>query len=911
MGKIVGIDLGTTNSVIAIVDGPTPRVLDNREARAHTRSVVGLKKRRGGQGKPEQTEVLVGDAAMDNFQMAHQDTIISIKRLMGRGIGDPEVQRVRQTAPYRIVEPANGTSDSLRVVMGGKEYSAIEISAMILRKLKDDAEFRLGEPVTHAVITVPAYFTQIQRDATRKAGLGAGLTITKILEEPTAAAIAFGVETGDSTPKTALVFDLGGGTFDISVLMWAASTFAPLNLEGDMWLGGDNFDRLLVDHAVGHVRREFGMDPTGNGRFMAELTKAAQAVKERLSSANSADLLVPGILHDDAGNLIDLDMEITREEFEGMILPLVGRFRRCHCGQANHAKDPSCAACRQPLTGPVEEGKTLQLVRKALQHPNVNMTPEQIDFVIMAGNATSIPLVQTTIEEMFGTEKILRRMHPKHCVAIGAAIVAAWQGAQAMCQAPDPEDPTRECGHINADDARVCGRCGAAMERPSQEGAKAPVNAKVAAGQICGIAPVYYGAQTHGDRFNVFVAKGDAFPTAEPIAQVFRTRMPKQRMISIPIYGGDNLDRASANEFQCGAFAVLPPDLPKGTPVRVKIWLNVEGIFGISAHLDDGTDLKPWQVHGEQDAKVIKGIEKVEGLVAAGGQTVGGELGEARRAVYDRLQAHQFEAAQREVERAERAAAALGGSAPTVSLKAKAENLIRWGDFVLQQYRLGPRSRLRAADERPAERCAGRLEGRRRPAARRPLHRLRRGGRPAARSGLHLPRHPQRHRDAHRRDRSGAGRRPAPPARAGRAGRAPQHAGRRRRPARPHRTGQPGGAPAGGRQGPALFVGSRDPERPARLPDLRRGLVGARVGRRRRSPHRPHRLTWTARSARIGGCRTKRTRVRPAAPTSARSTASARSRAAGPPRRRRRCAPPCRGGSSPAPSAWACSSPPS
>ena len=259
MGKILGIDLGTTNSVMAIVDGPTPRVLDNREAKPQTRSVVGLKKRRG-KGPQEQHEVLVGDAAMDNFQMATQDTILSIKRLMGRGVNDPDVQRARQAQLYKIVEPSDGTSDSIRVIMGGKEHSPIEISAMILRKLKEDAEFRLGEPVTHAVITVPAYFTQIQRDATRKAGLAAGLRVTKILEEPTAAAIAFGVETGDSAPKTALVFDLGGGTFDISVLMWAANTFAPLNLEGDMWLGGDNFDRLLIEHVVARVRHEYTLE---------------------------------------------------------------------------------------------------------------------------------------------------------------------------------------------------------------------------------------------------------------------------------------------------------------------------------------------------------------------------------------------------------------------------------------------------------------------------------------------------------------------------------------------------------------------------------------------------------------------------------------------------------------------------
>jgi molecular chaperone DnaK len=176
------------------------------------------------------------------------------------------------------------------------------------------------------VITVPAYFGQAQKAATREAGQKAGMTIIKILDEPTAAAIAFGMDSSDgSDQKTILVYDLGGGTFDISVLIMAGSVFAPVNLEGDMWLGGDNFDQVLIDHAVQRIKQDYGIDPTGNMRFMVALKNASQAVKERLSSARTADMIVAGMLQDNSGNLIDVEMEVTREEYERMIRPLVDR----------------------------------------------------------------------------------------------------------------------------------------------------------------------------------------------------------------------------------------------------------------------------------------------------------------------------------------------------------------------------------------------------------------------------------------------------------------------------------------------------------------------------------------------------------------------------------------------------------
>lgn len=645
MGKIIGIDLGTTNSAVAIVDGPQPRILDNKEAKPQTRSVVGLKKRKG-KGGDGRTEVLVGDAAVDNWPLAPKDTIVSVKRLMGRGVADEEVQRIRQTVQYQIVEPSDGTKDSLRVVLGDKQYSPVEVSALILKKLKEDAEFRAGDKVTHAIITVPAYFSQIQRDATRKAGAAVGLKVIKILDEPTAAAIAFGMESSESAdPKYLLVYDLGGGTFDVSVLMWAGNVFAPLNLEGDMWLGGDNFDQLLVDHACRHVKEEFDIDPSSNLRFMVALRKACQAVKERLSAGRSADLIVTGMLQDDEGNLIDVELEVTREEFERMIRPLVD--------------------------------KTVSVVKKAVSNADMNI--EQIDHVLMAGNATCVPLVQRAMEELFGEEKILRKTHPKHSVAMGAAILAARIGQHIVCES---------CGHANPSDADACEQC----ERPLQSGdAAREEGASGDSVAVVGIAPFYYGIQSAGDQFNVFIRKNDPYPTLEPQTLTFYTRTPDQRMISIPVYGGDNTEKASTNEKQGEAFAILPSGLPEKTPMRIRLWLDSDGVFDLDASLEDGTSLEPWILQGETDAKAVAAIEKIEGAVikvrqeGALSPEDADSLENARNRAFKELQGRNPEGAMAAVDEVgkitERSDEEEGED-----LAAKAERATGFVQFVLHQY---------------------------------------------------------------------------------------------------------------------------------------------------------------------------------------------------------------------------------
>src|ERR1035438_546283 len=289
MSKCIGIDLGTTNSVAAIREG-TFRVLQNRESADLTRSVVGEYK----------NQKLVGEPALDRQKLAPKDTIESIKRVMGRGFRDEHVQRLLGKAAYSIVEPSDGTDDDVRVIMGGKEYSPIQISSMILKKVKDDAEMRLNDKVEYAVITVPAYFTEKQKDATRKAGQLAGLKVQKILEEPIAVAIAFGVDNvGADDCKTILVYDLGGGAFDVSVMTIVGGSFVLLDIEGDMWLGGEDFDRKILDHVLQHVSMVYGVDGAADSQFMVELKRKAERARMELSSMTDTDIIIPGSLKDD------------------------------------------------------------------------------------------------------------------------------------------------------------------------------------------------------------------------------------------------------------------------------------------------------------------------------------------------------------------------------------------------------------------------------------------------------------------------------------------------------------------------------------------------------------------------------------------------------------------------------------
>lgn len=655
MGKTVGIDLGTTNSVVATVEMDGPRILQNKEAEQMTRSIVTLNKK---------GEFLVGTPALRRWLLAPEDTIISIKRLMGRTYTDPEVAKIKNKAQYDIVEPSEGTKDSVCVKISDKEYYPVDISAMILAKLKRDAEFVLGDEVTHAVITTPAYFSDRQKYATREAGLKSGLIVMKILDEPTDAAIAFGLGSKESDAKTILVYDLGGGTFDISILMMAAGAFAPLNLEGDMWLGGDNFDQMIVDHIVIKIQKEHGIDATKNKRFMATLRLEAQRAKEALSAARSTEIVIPGSLQDENGNYIDVTEDITREQFEDMIRPLVDR--------------------------------AVSLVKKAVE--GANLTLEDIDYVLMAGNSTCVPLVQDSMVRLFGEDRILRKVHPKHSVALGAALAAVLfnQVACPKCETTNDREALEcsRCGFplVSAADKKRCLNCNEENEKTESKCVKCGfpfIDLKVPRE---GIAPFYYGVQTDKDKFNVFINKSDIFETPEENrkVQTFFTVYPGMRMINIPVYGGEDLQVASKNTKMGEAFAILPPGLPKDTPVRIKLWLNSQGVFELNAQLDDGRDLQPWILRGEIDQQAIEILVKTEKEKGKKEsqltQKEKARIEDLRNDILDKLKNSKFEEARDQANKLDDYVQKAGKIDTDKMLRQRAESLVGSALYIVNEY---------------------------------------------------------------------------------------------------------------------------------------------------------------------------------------------------------------------------------
>src|SRR5437763_6755678 len=287
MAKVIGIDLGTTNSVVAVMEAGEPTVLENNEGSMLSSSVVAITK---------SGERLVGQVAKRQAVTNPENTIFSIKRLMGRKFDDPEVQRTMKNVPYKITRAPNG---DVRVVLGGREYSPPEISAMILQKLRVDAEAKLGEKVNQAVITVPAYFNDAQRQATKDAGTIAGLEVLRIINEPTAASLAYGLD--KKGQETVLVFDLGGGTFDVSLLDVGDGVVEVRATSGDGHLGGDDFDKRIVDWLAEEFKRDQGIDLRQDPQALQRLYEAAERAKVELSSATTAQVTLPFITADAAG----------------------------------------------------------------------------------------------------------------------------------------------------------------------------------------------------------------------------------------------------------------------------------------------------------------------------------------------------------------------------------------------------------------------------------------------------------------------------------------------------------------------------------------------------------------------------------------------------------------------------------
>ena len=374
MAKVIGIDLGTTNSAMAVMEGGEPAIIANAEGGRTTPSMVAVS---------AQGERLVGTVAKRQAVTNPDNTIFSVKRLMGRRSGDGEVAQLREIAPFGVTAAGNGDA---HVRMGDRDYSPPEISAMILQKLKADAEAYLGEEVAEAVITVPAYFNDSQRQATRDAGRIAGLEVLRIINEPTAASLAYGLDKqGD---EVIAVYDLGGGTFDISILEIGDGTFQVKATNGDTFLGGDDFDNAVIDYLAAEFKRDQGIDLTGDRMALQRLKEAAEKAKIELSTAQQTEVNLPFVTADQSGPK-HMQATLTRARLEQLVGGLVER--------------------------------TIGPVREALK--DAGMQPADVDEVVLVGGMTRMPLVQRQVQEFFGKEPH-KGVNPDEVVAIGAAIQA-------------------------------------------------------------------------------------------------------------------------------------------------------------------------------------------------------------------------------------------------------------------------------------------------------------------------------------------------------------------------------------------------------------------------------------------------------------------------------------------------------
>ncbi|MFD9886016.1 Hsp70 family protein [Streptomyces alboflavus] len=536
--KAIGIDLGTTNSAVAAHDPHRAdiAVLTNSKGDRLTPSVVGLVRRDG----KEQT--IVGEDALNWAVRQPTDTIVSVKRLMGRDFADTSVAEARDRLSYAIV-PGPDDDPRAHVTLGGRTRTPAEISSVILDKLVRDAARTLGEQVTHAVITVPAYFRDAQRAATREAAERAGLVVKKIVDEPTAAAVAFGLHKPDGARSRVLVYDLGGGTFDISVLNTVKdrdghSQFQVLRSAGDIWLGGDDFDLVIVERIIAWMREERGVDPAGDKEFLFQAKKAAEAAKRELNELPETYIVIPAAYRGPEG-IVDVEMALTRDEFQAMIAPLVAR--------------------------------TMDLVKETLS--GFELAPGDISDVLLVGGGTLTRPVYEAVEAFFGADKVRRNINPMECVAYGAGVLAqTLDGVE--CPAP-------KCARTNEYAAETCADCGQSLVNGRPVGSTGLFESTPMA---MGIAAVK-GAQR--DVFVQIIPAGSPYPLPEPRQRTFHAT--DSRLIRVPVYEGDS-HVASENHEQGVVEFELPQEIEINCHVDVSFNYSADRIITVRISVR-GTDM--------------------------------------------------------------------------------------------------------------------------------------------------------------------------------------------------------------------------------------------------------------------------------------------------------------------------------
>src|SRR5947209_13758086 len=491
MGKVVGIDLGTTNCCVAVLEAGAVQIVPNKEGGRTTPTVVGF---------TDKGERLVGQIAKRQAVTNASNTIYAVKRLIGRKFKEPEAERARETSPFEIVEASNGDA---RIQVQGRVYSPQEISGIVLQRLKAAAEDFLGEAVTDAIVTVPAYFDDTQRQATKDAGKIAGLQVNRIINEPTAAALAYGL--GKSEAEKIVVYDLGGGTFDISILEMSNGVFEVLSTSGNTFLGGEDFDESIMNWMADQFMQDTGIDLRNDRLALQRLKEAAERAKCELSSANEAAFNLPFIAADASGPK-HLNKTLTRDKFEGLVGSLVEQ--------------------------------TVEPCERALR--DAKLEAKDIDKVILVGGQTRSPIVERTVERIFG-KKASAEINPDEVVAMGAAI----QG-----------------GVLTGDVKDIV---------------------------LLDVLPLSLGLETRGGLFTKIIERNSTIPLRNSLT--FTTVVDNQSSVEIHILQGER-EIASGNR-SLGKFELvgIPPN-PRGVPqIEVSFEVDANGIVSVSAK-DKATGLE-------------------------------------------------------------------------------------------------------------------------------------------------------------------------------------------------------------------------------------------------------------------------------------------------------------------------------
>ena len=606
-GERYGFDLGTTNSVLAMLRTSGLHFFQNRQGDDLTPSWV----------TRHEGEWLVGSPARDISVLAPESSVFSAKRLMGRNFRDPKVQQALENLPYKI-KPARANGEGILIEIEGEDHEPQDIGAMVLRKMKEDTEFlNPGSSVDQVVITVPAYFNESQRAATMEAGRRAGLTVLALLPEPSAAALAYGTDPETHDGRLILVYDLGGGTFDVTAIMASDGDFITQGLDGDMWLGGDDFDQRIVDQIVEHIRETHEKDPTTSRSSMMEIKKRAEQAKINLSNMEQTEIqtVLP-----DLGNILVRLRISRRPKCPGCGKPCVVSARATGLDEQGEPAYEPVAECPDPGCGRRLEGEAVQktfegaivgLVQRTLDLTNRaltdnGITEEELDQVLMVGGSTFTPLVREKVRERFGPAKVRFEVDPMRCVSQGSAIYALHIPERIRCP---------RCGAMNDVDAAKCVKCEYEFEErtPEERAAAAPSGSPCpnchteipADKQVCpkcgyrigaftGSTAQAYGCGLVGGRYGVVIPRGATYPMVnerdevEGIARTFYTDSDNQRLVDVPVYCGDVEDDVTQNDLMGHILVTMEKPVPKNTPVEVTFALDRNQLLQVTVEVKGG-----------------------------------------------------------------------------------------------------------------------------------------------------------------------------------------------------------------------------------------------------------------------------------------------------------------------------------